>query len=446
VDIPSTADLRAATVLIGTPPELVQLLTTVLSSVILDEVDMLLPNAPKGLRTALDSRTKDGKKPRSRRDDPKEKRRQQEQQRKLKAAQRKGLEMSSTQKQVVVPTDAILKLIAARYSVGSDMVPNTPNQVIAGSATASRRTLDRLNKALYDAAIEASSTVDKIWAGSAKSCRPEEEVKSIGNDNDSDSESPDNGSSIEEQKQETPAHTIRAVTVPQQVKHQFIALDKESASSPGAVLASVAKAAGILKPKMALVFLCGDFGKQLLTKAKVQPPVTKPGRTPPTNNKQGQAKRKMSLQNKKLAAAAASRAKNSPIGLSARQACSTLAKLGIDATPLHVAIGLELNAKDDDGKEVEENEGAFLVTFEGSARGLHIDDVDTVFVVGRPASAASYLHLAGRVGRASAAPDGGGGVVIRPGTVVSLCTKGSATELKKWTKQIGGTDLEELML
>lgn len=73
-----------------------------------------------------------------------------------------------------------------------------------------------------------------------------------------------------------------------------------------------------------------------------------------------------------------------------------------------------------------------------------MDAVDAVFVVGRPASAASYLHLAGRVGRFSA--DAEGGVTIRPGTVVSLCTKGGAKELEKWTKQIGGTIVEELDL
>ena len=99
-----------------------------------------------------------------------------------------------------------------------------------------------------------------------------------------------------------------------------------------------------------------------------------------------------------------------------------------------------MNSKD----QVDESVVApFLVTFEGSARGLHFDEVDAVFVVGRPASAASYLHLAGRVGRSSPSD---GGVVIRPGTVVSLCTKGSATELEKWTRQIGGTDLEELII
>lgn len=87
-----------------------------------------------------------------------------------------------------------------------------------------------------------------------------------------------------------------------------------------------------------------------------------------------------------------------------------------------------------------------MVTFEGSARGLHFDAVDAVFVLGRPSSAASYLHLAGRVGRSSTSDSQEGGVVINPGTVVSLCTKGAATELEKWTKQIGGTDLQELVL
>ena len=75
---------------------------------------------------------------------------------------------------------------------------------------------------------------------------------------------------------------------------------------------------------------------------------------------------------------------------------------------------------------------------------MHFDGVDAVFVVGRPSSAASYLHLAGRVGRSCATENGD--IAIRPGTVVSLCTKGSSKELTKWTKQIGGTDLVELVL
>lgn len=57
--------------LIGTPPEIDETLTSVeggydfmagdtLSAIILDEVDVLLPPAPKTLRTALDSVNKEG--------------------------------------------------------------------------------------------------------------------------------------------------------------------------------------------------------------------------------------------------------------------------------------------------------------------------------------------------------------------------------------------------
>ena len=119
--MPSTAQLNAATVLIGTPPELIQVLTqvqgglefiagNVLSSLILDEVDMLMPNASKRLRTALDGHgagKKNGPKNResSRSSNtPQDERRRQEQKRKLNAAQRNGIQISSTQ-EVVGPTE-----------------------------------------------------------------------------------------------------------------------------------------------------------------------------------------------------------------------------------------------------------------------------------------------------------------------------------------------------
>jgi superfamily II DNA/RNA helicase len=127
---------------------------------------------------------------------------------------------------------------------------------------------------------------------------------------------------------------------------------------------------------------------------------------------------------------------------------------------MHVVLGLEPNAGEDGmmgGEEVEEEDGPsevelppVLVTFEGSARGLHFDAVDYVFVVGRPTSAASYLHLAGRVGRAMPSArdntEGSGEVEVRPGTIVSFCSKGRVGELQKWTSQVGATGLEEIVL
>jgi hypothetical protein len=440
VDAPTPEQLNAATVLVGTPLEIYQVLTKiqgglefiagdVLSSVILDEVDVLLPPAPKELRTALDGTDKDKRRgykdefgaSKKKSNNPQDERRRQEQKRKLNAVQRSGVQMSSGNKQVLGPTDNILNLIATRHSSGRDIFPC---QVLAGSATASRRTLDRLNKALYDAASEAASTVDAVWAGTVKACRPEAPV-----DEENSEDSVLNGTHSSDVQ-----HTIRAVTVPGEVKHHYITLSKEAAASPQASMDAVAKAVEILKPKTSLLFLCGEFCK---TEVKTKVEVSKNIRVPSERvKKTAQARKRAAINSKKTTVSPP----KAPLTFSARQACSVLAKLGIDAMPLHVALGLELNAKDTD----EDGDiPPFLVTFEGSARGLHVDDVDAVFLVGRPASAASYLHLAGRVGRSQPVE---GGVQIRPGTVVSLCTNGSAKELEKWTKQIGGTAAEELIL
>ncbi len=435
VQMPSTEELDNATVLIGTPRELVYVLSEikggmgflagdVLSSVVLDEVDVLLPNPPKQLRTALDSagngrnERHGGKKANT----PQDERRRQEQKRKFMAAKRRGVEFDND-KQIVGPTETILKMVAGRRLYTADGSTTSSYQVLAGSATASRKTLDRLNKALRNAAMDASSDVETVWNGPVKPCRPEEE---------------DGDATQQEEKQQD--HTIRAVTVPSQVKHQYVKLGKDVATQPSAVLQAVAKASETLKPKRALLFLCGEFRKQVAAQSMKQK-VTPPGKTI-----QPRRGRQKTLKQKKMEAALAARAKAPVQGMSARKACKELGELGIVAKPLHVALGLEANtasSEDDDGED-EDEIPPVLVTFEGSARGLHLDDVDVVFVVGRPSSAAAYLHLAGRVGRSSASEDGS--VVVRPGNVVSFCTAGSSKELNKWTKQVGGTELEELIV
>jgi len=440
LQMPSTQELDAATVLIGTPKELAYVLSEikggqefiagdVLSSVVLDEVDVLLPNPPKQLRTALDSagngrnERRGGKKANT----PQDERRRQEQKRKFMAAKRRGVEFTSD-KQIVGPTERILKMIAGRRLYTAERSETSSNQVLAGSATASRKTLDRLNKALRDAAMDAASNVDTVWNGPVKPCRPEEL--------DTDGDAPD-GDTSEGHQPQPKGHTIRAVTVPSQVKHQYVRLGKDVATKPSAVLSAVAKATEHLKPKRSLLFLCGEFRKQnTAATSQSKKRITPPGKRIIKKNSQ------KTLKQKKMEAAAASRAKQPVQGLSARSACKALGELGIEAKPLHVALGLEANDCDED--DSDEEIPPVLVTFEGSARGLHLDDIDAVFVVGRPSSAAAYLHLAGRVGRSSASEDGS--VVVRPGNVISFCTAGSSKELTKWTKQVGGTELEELLL
>jgi hypothetical protein len=280
--------------------------------------------------------------------------------------------------------------------------------------------------------------LEKVFGGDMKVCRP------VVDDDEIVVEAaaqPAEGSADDESwvPPVLPQHTIRAVSVPEQVKHSYVALSKEQASSKDAVLATVAKVTKQLKPETALLFICGEFGKSNKATAAVV-------RAPP-KGATNRSRRNSANKQKKQAAVAESKAPKAGMEvLSARQACSTLGSYGIGAKPLHVALGLEgaVSAADDDDDE-DEDTPAFLVTFEGSARGLHFEGVDVVFVVGRPASAASYLHLAGRVGRSS--PSENGDVVVRPGTVVSICTKGSATELEKWTKQVGASEsLQEIVL
>jgi len=445
---PTPIEMANAQVLIGTPNELYAVLTRIsgaqnfiagdtLSSVILDEVDVLLPPAPKTLRTSFD------------RNDAKNERRAREQKRKLRAAQRRGVEFQggSNKKaaegdgQMLTPTEKLLRLIASARFVGGDDTDQL--QVLAGSATASRATLDRLNKALRSAALEVdiigSDGLQGAWKGNLKACRPE------------------NSSSTGEEVSTTPedfTHTIRAVTVPDVVDHRYVFLQKSEASNPQEILSNVAKVSKELNPESSLLFICGEFSRSLQKEKQQEAPKAK-GKTAQARR---DAQRRSVFMAKEKAKESSGKQSSGPQPLSVRKTCSFLQSLGVDAKPMHVVLGLEPNAKEgemamEDEEEVStdlvENEvdlPQLLVTFEGSARGLHFDGVDVVFVVGRPTSAASYLHLAGRVGRSVANDGTKSEVEVRPGTIISFCSKGRVTELEKWTNQIGGTKLEELKI
>eukprot|EP00578_Thalassiosira_sp_NH16_P012130 CAMPEP_0181115074 /NCGR_PEP_ID=MMETSP1071-20121207/21239_1 /TAXON_ID=35127 /ORGANISM="Thalassiosira sp., Strain NH16" /LENGTH=851 /DNA_ID=CAMNT_0023199259 /DNA_START=73 /DNA_END=2624 /DNA_ORIENTATION=+ len=73
-----------------------------------------------------------------------------------------------------------------------------------------------------------------------------------------------------------------------------------------------------------------------------------------------------------------------------------------------------------------EDEGYLLVTHEDNVRGLHLDGLDAVVVVGRPGSPDEYTHIAGRTGRAG-----------RPGSVLNVVGYEQAAALSSWTKMLG---------
>jgi hypothetical protein len=74
----------------------------------------------------------------------------------------------------------------------------------------------------------------------------------------------------------------------------------------------------------------------------------------------------------------------------------------------------------------EAGEGYLLVTGEDTVRGLHLDGLDVVIVVGRPHGPDEYTHIAGRTGRAG-----------RSGKVINIVGAENAASIRSWEKMLG---------
>lgn len=77
------------------------------------------------------------------------------------------------------------------------------------------------------------------------------------------------------------------------------------------------------------------------------------------------------------------------------------------------------------GNEDDNEQGYLLVTGEDTVRGLHLDGLDVVIVVGRPHGPDEYTHIAGRTGRAG-----------RTGSVVNVVSYENAAALKSWERML----------
>lgn len=73
-----------------------------------------------------------------------------------------------------------------------------------------------------------------------------------------------------------------------------------------------------------------------------------------------------------------------------------------------------------------DSKGYLLITHEDNVRGLHLDSLDGVIVVGRPGSPDEYTHIAGRTGRAG-----------RRGSVLNVLSFEQAAALTSWNKMLG---------
>jgi len=72
------------------------------------------------------------------------------------------------------------------------------------------------------------------------------------------------------------------------------------------------------------------------------------------------------------------------------------------------------------------DDGYLLVTGEDTVRGIHLDELDTVIVVGRPKTPDEYIHIAGRAGRAG-----------KKGTVLNVLSYEHARSLAGWEGMLG---------
>ena len=73
-----------------------------------------------------------------------------------------------------------------------------------------------------------------------------------------------------------------------------------------------------------------------------------------------------------------------------------------------------------------EDEGYLLVTGEDTVRGIHLDELDSVVVVGRPKTPDEYIHIAGRAGRAG-----------KKGSILNILSYEQARSLAGWEGMLG---------
>lgn len=82
-------------------------------------------------------------------------------------------------------------------------------------------------------------------------------------------------------------------------------------------------------------------------------------------------------------------------------------------------------SKEKKNTNLDGDDGYFLITHEDNVRGLHLDGLDAVIVVGRPGGPDEYTHIAGRTGRAG-----------REGSVLNIVSYEQAAALASWTKML----------
>jgi superfamily II DNA/RNA helicase len=97
---------------------------------------------------------------------------------------------------------------------------------------------------------------------------------------------------------------------------------------------------------------------------------------------------------------------------------------GIPAVSLHGDLNQARRARN--LEKLTSGRVSVLVATDVAARGIHVDDIDTVVQVDPPDDFKSYVHRSGRTGRAG-----------KKGTVITLITRSRTRRLMDLLKQAG---------
>lgn len=270
---------------------------------------------------------------------------------------------------------AVVAAAVARWTVGRA-------QIVAASATVGRSLKRELARVLGLSPQESPQVVRA-------------------NDNLKDDED-----YTEEEKSVPGTHVERAVTIPDTVKHYYTSVDT---SSTGKLLTNA-------------VYVLKGLQK---TKAKRILMVLTKGCGVNTQNAVGALKH--------------FRCEPEPMSL--------LDVLEADGTDRMIEVHREVTGAtgvgqsyfggNDDEIQQDSDKGYILVTGEDTVRGLHLDGLDVVLVVGRPQGPDEYIHIAGRTGRAG-----------RSGTVINVLSDQHAAAVTGWEKMLSinfeAIDLEEV--
>ena len=303
------------------------------------------------------------------------------------------------------PAEAVAQLVAKRSTEAL--------QVVAGSATLDRRSKGKLDKLLRGSPLlgKGGTLPLRTVALSPERC---------------------GGYATLTVKATLPVGPKNVRTTLTSARLRHLAHSLPNKADDAAALDALLAAAAFSKPARALVFVCSSSGLKVRGVADALRRGA-PGQTLVLNDALFPSSQRNRRRNYKATDAKTKKAldaREKAMDSDTRVSLTTSAATGLKAQ-LHAA---------------SEADPVFLVADQAVTRGLHVDDVDAVLILGKPANADTFVHLAGRADRdplrrtdaTAAAPE------KRP-TVLTVAKRRDVAAVRAWLADLGA-DLEDVDL